>query len=491
MVSNLNLIPQALTKQSVNVRQERRQLLRAFWLSVAVLFLVELYTVRNISITSVLGASLIAFAALVPVYLWCSGSALGLPIFPILTLTYLWTHALALVSEHPDVIIYSPEEHFFASVTVAGFLGLATFVWFQFVNGSSPEPKRYYVLKGQNSDGFFLFILAVGAFFNISAFGGWFTVNYGIFTLIRGVILGLNVLAVFALSYRCGTRQSSASTSTVFLVLVSLIIITNAASLLLYGALSITLIAVFAFIIGRKKVPWLPMILVLMFLLPLHYGKSEMRKKYWDSYNPHYVQPWEYIDWYTEWIGYSYDYLTATTHKEKKQSFAERASLMNLLLLVQTETPKNLPYLSGKTYAIIPQLLIPRALNRNKVVSHEGTHLISIHYGLQNRAATLTTTIGWGLLNEAYANFGLLGCTGLAIVSGAGYGQATRWSMNTSLLSSRSLFAVLLMSLAFQTEFSAGVFISSLFQSVVPLVVITFVFMKVYKNEGITFTSWS
>jgi hypothetical protein len=39
------------------------------------------------------------------------------------------------------------------------------------------------------------------------------------------------------------------------------------------------------------------------------------------------------------------------------------------------------------------------------------------------------------------------------------------------------------MGYAFQSEFSAGVYVAALFQSVVPLAALTLVFMKVHKNE--------
>ncbi len=44
MTSNLEIIS---TNQSIAVYQERRQLLKTFWLAVMVLFLVELYTVQT------------------------------------------------------------------------------------------------------------------------------------------------------------------------------------------------------------------------------------------------------------------------------------------------------------------------------------------------------------------------------------------------------------------------------------------------------------
>lgn len=484
MTSNLKTTSQTSRTQLFSASQERRQLIKAFWLAVSILLLIEIYTIKDIPTTNIICATSIAFAAIFPLYLWCSGKALGMPIFPVFALTYLWTYALPLLSSHSEIIVHNSDNIYFASVTVTVFLGLGTFIWLQFVK-SSPSISNYCrVLKSQNSEGLFLITLAVAVLFNMNSLGGWFVLEGGTFALVRGTILSLNVLAVFVLAYRSGNRSLSRNKFNTFLILLSIYILTNAASLSLVGALSITLLAVIAFIVGRRQVPWFPVALVLMYLLLLHYGKGEMRDKYWGGYQTHFVQPWDYPAWYVEWTGYSLSYFNTTDpYQLEKQSLIERASLMHLLLRAQVLTPERIPYLSGATYVIIPNLLVPRVFNKNKIYSHEGTYLLNIHYRLQTREYALKTTIGWGLLNEAYANFGFFGCTGLAVMLGAGYGQATRWSMHTPLLSSRSLFSVLLISFAFQSEFTAGVYIAALFQSLVPWGVISFLFMNVHSNK--------
>jgi hypothetical protein len=485
MDGNLNLIHPLLFNHPIVVRRQRRPLLRTFWIIVSLLFLWQVFTNTTSSIETILGAVLIAITALYPFYLWCSGKALGIPIFPLFALTYLWTYALPLVSNHPQIITYSPENHLFASVTVAGFLALGTFVWLRFVSFPPALPKSYRILLGNKSNGLLLFFLAFSILFNMSSAGGWFLLEGGIIALIRGAVLGFNVLAVFVLSYRYGSRELSNKEASIFVTLLIVYLITSTVSLLLVGTLSAVLLGIMAFIFGRNQMPWLALILAAIFILPLHYGKGDMRAKYWFGDQPTFVQPWEYPAWYSEWIGYSIEYLSKSPdqRKEEKQDFSERASLMHLLLMAQEKTPKDVPFLAGDTYSIIPQLLVPRFFNSNKIRSHEGTYRLNIHYGLQTREDTLTTTIGWGLLNESYANFGIIGCAGLAVILGVGYGQATRWCMHTSILSSRSLFAVLLMGYAFQSEFSAGVYVATLFQSVVPLVMLTFIFMKVQRTE--------
>jgi len=217
-----------------------------------------------------------------------------------------------------------------------------------------------------------------------------------------------------------------------------------------------------------------------------------MRSKYWfggqGGGQAVIIQPWQYPAWFAEWAGYSIDYFNRQSNSdlpksEEKQSLLERSSVIQLFLLAQDKTPQIVPYLNGATYAIIPELLVPRFLSLNKISSHEGTHLLNIHYGKQTREDTARTTIGWGLLAEAYANFGELGCAGLAVVLGVIYGQTTKWTINAPLLSDRSLLGIVMISFAFQTEFSAGVYIAALFQSVVVLGVLVFVLMKTYPTQ--------
>ncbi len=487
MFSNLEPTPQPLAFLPLLLQNNQRQLLKAFWLVALGLFLFELFSTGTSSESSSLvtnfSAILITAAALLPCYLWCSGQAQGMPIFPFFSLTFIWTYALPLVGNHSKVMSYSSASHFFASCTVAGFLGLGTFVWFQFVKSTPLPPKSYRALSSHKGQAFFLWVMVAGVLFNMYFVGGWFFLDGGIFSIVRGAILGLTALATFALAYQLGTQELSKVQASLFLFLLVANMITNAIGLLIVGAASTFLVATIAFIIGRQKIPTLTILIVLVCLSVLHYGEGEMRAKYWFSGQPTFLQPWDYPAWYAEWTGYSFKFLGEQNDLPKSQeraSLFQRSSVIHLLLLAQDKSPDTLPFLYGQTYAILPQLLVPRIFNADKIRSHEGTYILNIHYGLQTRQDTFTTTIGWGLLAESYANFGLLGCGGLAIVLGVVYGQSTRWSLNTPILSDRSLFAVLMMTFAFQTEWTAGVYVAALFQSSVVLGGIVLFLMRSY-----------
>jgi hypothetical protein len=175
---------------------------------------------------------------------------------------------------------------------------------------------------------------------------------------------------------------------------------------------------------------------------------------------------------------------------EEDRSFTERASVAQMLLLAQKRSPEELPFLNGETYAIIPQVMVPRIFNQNRIRSQEGTHMLSVHYGLQTKEQTLITSISWGLLAEAYGNFGVWGCAGLAIALGAFYGKVTSLSINAPLLSLRSLYTVLLMTYAFQAEWTAGTYIAAFLQASYLLLGIAFVFMENYRVPRTAFLSY-
>jgi len=105
--------------------------------------------------------------------------------------------------------------------------------------------------------------------------------------------------------------------------------------------------------------------------------------------------------------------------------------------------------------------------------------MLNIHIHRQTYHDTLKTTIAWGLLPEAYANFGFIGCAGIGAVLGAFYGFVTRLAIGTPAFSARTMFCVLVLSLALaSTEWTAGVYAATLFQSSVPILGIRFAFMK-------------
>lgn len=455
-----------------------------FWCGAIALLLYEIYVVQVDSILSQAAAILVTIPALIPFYLWCSGRALGLPVFPMFALSFIWTYGLPLVSHHPRIMTYPPSSHLSAGATIAGCLLVGTLIWYRFVSTAPTPPQYYRTLGNRKGDEFFLASLTASVVFNIYNAAGWITLSGVAFSMVRNGALGLTALSTFILCYRFGERVLSRQHSIFLVALIFGFMVTNALSFLLVGSASISLIAISAYTIGRKRVPVLVIALIFSVLTFLNYGKADMRSKYWFSDLQPTVAPWQYLAVYSEWADYSLNYIQQRRNQETEEergSVTERVSVVQMLLLAQSKSPDPVPFLQGQTYSIIPQILVPRIFNENRIRSQEGTHMLSVHYGLQTAEATQVTTIGWGLVAEAYGNFGVLGCLGLGAVLGTFYGKATRWSIHAPLLSFRSLFSVLLLTFSFQSEWAAGTYLASLTQSTYVLVIIAFVFMENYR----------
>ena len=144
------------------------------------------------------------------------------------------------------------------------------------------------------------------------------------------------------------------------------------------------------------------------------------------------------------WIGAGVNTLTGETSGETSASdpgLLERTSLLHLVLLVQSTTPDSIPYLDGETYAILPSTIIPRFLDPEKTANQSPLRLLSIRYNLES-AYDPSTSIGWGLIAEAYANFGRLGVIVIGAIIGGICGALMRLSIGASTMSSPMLVTI-------------------------------------------------
>ena len=462
------------------------QLSTVFWVGMGLLLFSNLDSLKEVPPETAQSALMIGVACMYPMYLWCDGKAKGMPVYPFFALTYLWTFCLPLLSENPNVWLYSPEQHRFAALTVTIFLISGTAIWYKLVRQPA-KPRVYLALGTKGAETFFIAMVGVGAFINMYTVGGWQFIPPALFNILGKAVLGLSFLGIFMLAYRAGSGEMGKLKIQIFFVFLCTNILSAAAGLILKTALTLFLLSVFAFTVGGRRLPYIPMALGMFILLPLHHGKHAMRHIYWEG-PPHYVQPWEYLAWFAEWRGHAEEGMNHIQPRyedpeDEGESFIERSSVIHMLMMAQEKIPDQYPFLQGETYSYVPILIVPRALIKNKPVSHIGTHTLNVHIQRQTWKQTEKTTIAWGLLPEAYANFGVPGAVIVGSFFGLFYGMVTRISVGTSAFSTRSMFTVLILSFGLaSTEWTAGVYAAALFQSSVPIFGMS-VLMKVYKNK--------
>lgn len=462
---------------SLEPQQDGGRLLAGFWVGAFVVaaYLIYLSLEFDASLVRVLGAASVATTALLPTYLWCAGRVPGVPLYPLFALTFLWAYATPMVSGHPAILAFEDAAILAAALTVAGFLVLGILVWYLVAVSPAPVAHTERVLKESEGRYVFIAMISGAGLLTVGTVGNWLDLGR-FFSTVRAILFALASVGLFALSYKWGKRELTPNHRRAFIGASVFYLVAGVSTLLLVNAIVSVGLIVVGYTAGRRHFPWISVLgLVIMFGF-LHSGKAAMREEYWGSY----AQPLQisnYPDFFAEWFANGIKGMNAAGSDNAPQPLYERVSLVHLLLKVQSESPELVPYLSGATYAIVPQLLIPRIWDPDKLGTHEGTTILNEHYGIQSRDDSETTTIGWGLLNEAYANFGMLGVGGLGLLLGTMYGWVTRKTAGASVLSLRSLVAMTFAALAVQAEFSAGVYASALFQSLIAVFAVGFYLM--------------
>jgi hypothetical protein len=474
----------------MNFDAVRPNLYRAYWLGVAGLAAYALLQgIGTPPLLFVLGVGIAAFA-LFPAYLWCAGRVDGLPLFPLFAMTHAWTFGLPMIMQNRAVARYPMDAQAEAALTVMAFLGVSTVAWLWAVGGRRIRPlPSYWGFAPHGNSWAFLAGLVLSLSIFVMIRNGTLhellqlqEASENFFSAFQSVAMSVMVLCVTVLSYRAGQRELNGLELFGFITLFVLTLLVMGIGLILNSPLAAVLVAVGVFTLSRGKIPVVALGAAFVVFSLLHVGKWPMRERYLArGLKPVPIEnmPGRYV----EWFGYGIEGLPGALAGEKysrkrHQTLVERGSLLQMLLLVQTKTPEYRDFLGGKTYAIIPELLVPRFINPKKLRAHQGTYILSLYYSLQDKKATLKTTIAFGLLSESYANFGHAGVLGLAVVLGVLYGLGSRWAMYAPVTSLRGLFALLLLASTVAVEHTAGVFVSTLFQGSVVLCALALVAMR-------------
>lgn len=458
-------------------------------MSIVIFLALMFFTYRLSSAESpitVVGGFSILITVLVPSLLWLQGYVPGLPVFPLFALTFAWTFALPLLNESPQVMSFDAQERLKAGLLVAAFLAIATAIWFGMGSRTSVRRPHYRMIGSRQGVHALIAALALDALFLIMQKNGLLVLSPGVASLVRGVLLGLGMIAAFVLPYLISAGRLSRHARWMAWTLLALGVLLDLSSLLMIGALSTAALALLGYTLGTGRLPIAAIATMVLFAVIFHAGKSRMRDYYWRNETSvvRTVSLTDYPAFFGQWLSEGAQSLAVHDAMQlegpQPQSLTERSSLMHLLLRVRTFEANGTPPLKGATYAIIPTLLIPRILAPEKSRSHEGSYLLSINYGLQTRAGTYSTTIAWGLTNEAYANFGAIGLLLLAVVIGASTGVLASWTRYAPPLSVRTLFAILCLGYSLQAEFTAGVLVTALAQSAVGLLIFALFFARTH-----------
>jgi hypothetical protein len=321
--------------------------------------------------------------------------------------------------------------------------------------------------------------------------GGTLVLPPTVLSIIRGCILSLNTAAIFFLSFAIGRKEVSSGVRHLFVLISVFFFMASAAQLMLASTGRAIIVGLTGYTLARRKIPCFITGLLLVLMSVLHSGKFEMREQYWTRDSRSTVAVSQYPEWYLEWFQkgisslYNSKFKLDTNPNSKtdvRRTLADRASLMHLFLMLQWRLGNDVGYLRGETYSVLPFMVVPRIVYKDKPSVHHGNNLISSHMRMQKEDSFARHTIGWGLVNEAYANYGATGLALLAVFLGLIFGRCTRMSVTAPLTSTRFFLSGAVLSCATQLEWTMGTLAATLSQMIAVLFLYDRVSMRGFKR---------
>lgn len=404
----------------------------------------------------------VAIPVLVLPVMWVNSGAFGIPVLPVLSALYYLYYAMPLLHGN-TLAIYKTDELVWAALSVGLFLLAAAAASWPFLGparqakSSAPTGTSRYARAlrtrslrnlASNEEMYRLIFsgLAAGIFFyglTVSGRAGFLGTYVG---AVRAVALPMASVACYLTGFARGSGLLTGGRWIAALAgVVALIVLSISNLLLVAGAVNLAGLML-GYVLAAKRIPWLTIGFALALVVVLNAGKYSARNQYWAPESQS-VQnasilrlPLMMINWFT--AGLDAFVFGGESTIQKEPSLLERTSLLHMVLAVQEATPKFIPYLRGETYAMLPAMLVPRFLEPDKLESQAALNLMSVRYGRESEDQAGKTTIGWGLVAEAYANFGTLGVIAAGLLFGALCGALMRLSTTAAAASLAMLVTI-------------------------------------------------
>jgi hypothetical protein len=390
------------------------------------------------------GAQLLAYlliliAAILPAVFWIRTGAAGVPVLPIVSLAYIPYFGWPILSNYDVALAYTPWEIMRAALTVVLFLCTATVSWILIVRKTRlKDDIASDTFENERLIRLLLIGIWVGVAFalaSLSGFLGWLGPFHGLARAITGT---LATVACFLSGVARGQGILGGKAWAAAIGGLGLLVLLSMSNLFLVGSILYLLAMLFGYVLVTKRIPWFVIGTIFVAVTILHAGKPEMRAKYWETGSAA-SSAANLPGLVAEWIG---EGIYAISSGSDYQSPLERTGLMHMVLLAQSKTPDSIDYLRGATYALLPDILVPRFIDSAKPISGVGMELINIHYGIFSGQDEAFTSIGWGLVAEAYANYGYPCVVGIALILGFLSGALHNWSAGATVISMPTLLSI-------------------------------------------------
>lgn len=453
--------------------------------------------------------ALLSAGAVIALGVWRTSGA-GLPMLPMMAVQHLVAYGLPILVRHPVVQAYPAEIATEAGMELLLFLTAMSGGWYaamHMAREGRPVAHALNLVITEGMDGLrrlgFQMIGAATVYqvlFSLGLLDPLLSLlPGGSFPIIFALASVITSCGLFFSSMLLASGNLTRGQALAFWCLLAINALILASGFLLSSVAIVLFSVAIGLFWGSGRIPWRFLVIVSAALAFLNLGKFEMRGLYWTNEEGEAVPASSGLvtmpERYAQWVEASWSILTDTVEstdklwqanarqspKKSGQSLLLRINnLQNILYVIDMTESGRVEPLGGKTYSIIPALLIPRILWPDKPRTHEGQVMLNVHFARQALESTFVTYVAWGLLAEAYGNFGsYIGSLIVGLTLGCLFGLLERKTSNKPLLSLEGFIVfIVYASVSGSFEMVASVLVTSTFQAVVPVAMIGSFFVR-------------
>jgi hypothetical protein len=424
---------------------------------------------------------LIAVLGVLPIIWWLKRHDDTYPLMEVMLIVIVPFYGLPMVMEHERVVLF-PESTLIKSASVVVVFQLSIMAGAAFasynhvVRNVTHWWQRELFPEGKLHLTAYTFLLTI-LWLLVAAFTDW--VPQELLGTFRAIFFGIGIVSAFLQARLWGLGLLHQQQKIFFFFSLCLYCILASVSLLLITSLTLLLLVLVGYFSSSRRVPILAFVIVLPLFVVLHAGKAKMRSIYWGDY----AKPVTLTDlpsFYVEWFQYGLEAGGNLGGDEefKGSSLFERASLIQIVCFTVDVIPEKMPYLDGQSYSIVPPQVIPRFLWPNKPSPNESMKILAVHLGLLTAEQAETTSIGFGLIAEAFANAGFLSVLLLGFSLGWAMRHIALGTATCGTLSAGGIFRILCIAWCLSSEVTLAVWLSSFYQACIAI----FVPLYAYRN---------
>ncbi|MBF0153969.1 MAG: hypothetical protein HQL64_09550 [Magnetococcales bacterium] len=349
-------------------------------------------------------------------------------------------------------------------------ISLVACSWSKSLVKNNPKPVASKEIPHETAVLIFQTFLVLSTVYNIMFQIGLIQPYLGNYQAVMNILLTnvMGMVSSYVLSRMAGENKLSKKQTAFMLVFILISTLVIISGLMLVSVVLWIFPGILGFTLGRGRIPFRMIVIIGVAFTLLSVGKGTARTIYWGSQISSVSDIYQRL---TDWANISLQSFQSNTETSSFM-LADRMNFSGVLGMVIQRTPEEVPFIEGTTYAMLPSMIVPRFLWPEKPDGHAATIYLGIHYGVHTIDEIIMTSIGIGLLGEAYANFGFFGVVVFSGIFGWILGYAHRIDLHASPLSMRSFSLVGLLTSITKIEYALVEIAIPLVQIVVMLFVI-------------------